>query len=324
MVHNSTAEAEVLTHGETEAAEELVGQSAPMRALRDWIGRVAPSGSTVLIEGESGVGKELVAATLHRLSGRPGPFVAVNCGSMSAELLDSELFGHAAGAFTGASQPRQGLLRHAEGGTLFLDEIGELPLFLQAKLLRVLETQTVRPVGLDREVAIDVRFVAATNRDMAMQVARGAFREDLYYRLNVLALKVPPLRERSDDIAALFARFAQGFATTLKLLPPRLDRAALRKLQAHTWPGNVRELRNLVERAMLLGQTPEACLRLIQRDSVAMQAEGASGYPPDLPLAEVRRRHIEQVLRACHGNKSEAARRMGISRKTLDRQLAGQ
>lgn len=322
MVHDNIGKTDDTTARRVESEDLLVGTSAPMRALRDWIRRVAPSGSTVLIEGESGSGKELVATMLHRLSGRPGLFVPVNCGSMSAELLDSELFGHAMGAFTGASQHREGLLRHAEGGTLFLDEIGELPLFLQSKLLRVMETLTVRPVGADREVPVDVRFVAATNRVLSQQVDLGAFRRDLYYRLNVLSMKVAPLRERAEDIEALFTRFAQGFATSLGLPPPRLGRAALRRLQGHAWPGNVRELRNLVERAMLLGQAPEACLRFIARDPCALQDEGGSGYPLELPLAEVRRRHMDRMLRACRGNKSEAARRMGISRKTLERQLA--
>ena len=297
----------------------IVGESKAMRTLTALVERVAGSNTTVLIEGESGTGKEVVAASVHHHSGRTGHFVAINCGSMAAELLDSELFGHAGGAFTGATHTREGLLRHAEGGTVFLDEIGELPLFLQAKLLRVLEMRTIRPVGTDTEVAVDVRVVAATNRALAELVRRGEFREDLYYRLNVMALRVPPLRERPEDIAALVDYFAHHFSVALSRAPTRLGRAGLRTLQSHAWPGNVRELRNLVERATLLGTTPDACLRLQPQDAAALQTHGHSGYPADLPLAEVRRRHMRRVLRACRGNKSEAARVMGVSRKTLER-----
>jgi DNA-binding NtrC family response regulator len=299
----------------------MIWRSAGMRQLESLLLRIAPSRTTVLIEGESGAGKEVAATQLHQLSGRNGPFVAINCGSMSPELLDSELFGHARGAFTGASQGRDGLILHADGGTLFLDEIGELPLFLQAKLLRVLETSRVRPVGTDAEVPVDLRVVAATNRPMAQLVGEGYFREDLYYRLNVLAVRVPPLRERVEDLPDLIEHFATHFAQTLGVAPAGLGRGGLRKLQSHSWPGNVRELRNLVERATLLGRNVDACLRVIPLDASALQALGDSGYAPDLPLAEVRRRHMERVLLRCKGNKSEAARRMGVSRKTLERWL---
>jgi len=303
------------------AAPGVIGESAEMRKLANLIRRVGAATSTVLIEGESGTGKEVVAASLHHHSGRAGPFVAINCGSMSAELLDSELFGHARGAFTGASVDRDGLFRHAEGGTLFLDEIGELPLFLQAKLLRVLETLMVRPVGTEREVPVDVRIVAATNRSMAQIVGRGDFRDDLYFRLNVVSLKVPPLRDRPEDVGPLTEFFIDHFARRLEMPPVALDRIGLLRLQSHTWPGNVRELRNLIERAMLLGRSPADCLRLHTVDSAVLQQRGASGYPPDMSLVEVRRQHMTQVLRACAGNKSEAARRMGISRKTLERKV---
>ena len=299
----------------------VIGRSASMRALAALLLRIAPSRTTVLIEGESGTGKEVAAATLHVHSGRTGPFVAINCGALSPELLDSELFGHASGAFTGAVQGRDGLIVHASGGTLFLDEIAELPLFLQAKLLRVLETGRVRPVGRDAEVGIDLRVVAATNRPMAERVAAGSFREDLYFRLNVMAVHVPPLRDRPEDIADLLEHFSAQFTETLKVPPARLGRGGLRKLQSHRWPGNVRELRNLVERAMLLGRNVEACLRLQPLEAPQLQSRGDSGYAPDLPLAEVRRRHMERVLDGCRGNKSEAARRMGVSRKTLERWL---
>lgn len=305
-------------------AHGMVGDSAAMRAVAGLVRRMASSNTTVLIEGESGTGKEVAAASLHHHSGRDGPLVAINCGSMAAELLDSELFGHARGAFTGAGQARDGLFRHAEGGTLFLDEISELPLFLQAKLLRVLETLSVRPVGSDTEVPLDVRIIAATNRPMAEWVARGRFRADLYYRLNVLVLRMPPLRERPEDIAPLVEHFAQYFQHSLALPVVPLGRAGLLKLRSHAWPGNVRELRNLVERATLLGMAPDVCLKVQPLDPGLALRNGDSGYPPELPLAEVRQRHMARVLRLCNGNKSEAARRMGISRKTLERRLRGE
>jgi two-component system NtrC family response regulator len=308
-------------HGAAVAEAGVVGDSTAMRTLASLIRRVGPANSTVLVEGESGTGKEVVAASLHHHSGRAGPFVAINCGSMSADLLDSELFGHARGAFTGAGTDREGLFRHAGGGTLFLDEIGELPLFLQAKLLRVLETLMIRPVGTEHELPVDVRIVAATNRPMTELVAAGLFRSDLFFRLNVVSLRVPPLRERPEDIGPLAEFFIEHFSRQLGLPAVSLDRLGLLRLHSHIWPGNVRELRNLIERATLLGRSPAACLRLQTLDSAVLQQRGTSGYPPDMPLVEVRRKHMAQVLRACAGNKSEAARRMGISRKTLERKV---
>lgn len=298
----------------------VVGASAAMRSLANLVSRVgAASSSTVLIEGESGTGKEVVAASLHHCSGRSGAFVAINCGALSAELLDSELFGHARGAFTGASSQREGLFRHAHNGTLFLDEVSELPQFLQAKLLRVLETRMIRPVGTEQEIPVDVRIIAATNRPLAERVSKGVFRRDLFFRLNVVSLNVPPLRDRHEDIAPLAAFFAAHFSRELGLPAVSLSRDELLRLQAHAWPGNVRELRNLIERATLLGRSPAACLHLQTLDSATLQARGESGYPPEMSLDEVRRQHMALVLRACAGNKSEAARRMGISRKTLER-----
>lgn len=299
----------------------VVGASRAMRDLYRLVQRVAGSSSTVLVEGESGTGKEVVAASLHHYSGRTGPFVAINCGAMSATLLDSELFGHARGSFTGAAQERDGLFRHAEGGTLFLDEIGELPSLLQAKLLRALETLRIRPVGADSELAVNVRIVAATNRALAERVEQGAFRADLFYRLNVLSLRVPPLRERPEDIAPLARFFAQQLSQTLALSAPHISPAGLLTLRRHTWPGNVRELKNLIERAMLMGKPPDACLQLQSLDALTRQPPGASGYPAYWSLADVRHQHMVRVLEACNGNKSDAARRMGISRKTLERWL---
>lgn len=302
----------------------VVHQSEAMQCIFTLIRRIASRNVTVLLQGESGTGKEVAAQCLHRFSGRSGPFVPVNCGAISPELLESELFGHARGAFTGASQARPGLFSHAEGGTLLLDEICEMPLSMQATLLRVLEERTIRPVGMEQEHRVDVRIIAATNRDMAEAVAQGTFREDLYYRLNVVSLRMPPLRERPDDIAHLVRLFADRLAQELDLPPLTLDARELQRLRAHSWPGNVRELRNLVERAMLLDQSPVDCLEYSGAlDNGQLPADGTAGdgYPADLPLAEVERHHILKVLAASGGNKSEAGRRLGISRKTLERKL---
>ncbi len=300
----------------------IVGESACMQSLAAGLTRIAPADSTVLIEGESGTGKEVIAASLHHHSGRQGRFVAINCGALSPQLLDSELFGHTRGAFTGAAQSHVGVFKQAEGGTLFLDEIGEMPPFLQGKLLRVLESRSLRPVGSDEEQSIDVRLVAATNRQMKQLVADGRFREDLYFRLNVVPLTLPPLRERLEDIAPLAKFFIEHFAKTLAMPAIALSSADLHKLKRHRWPGNVRELRNLIERATLLARSPADCLRLKPLDSATQQLQGLSGYAPQLSLAEVRQRHINQVLHACQGNKSQAARLLGVSRKTLERQTA--
>ncbi len=301
----------------------IVGHSEAMKSLMTLIRRVAGRNSTVLLEGESGTGKEVAARCLHHYSRRPGAFVPVNCGSISPELLESELFGHTKGAFTGATQSREGLFSYADNGTLFLDEICEMPLQLQAKLLRVLEERSIRPVGTERQQAVDVRIVAATNKRMADEVMRGTFREDLYFRLNVLALRLPPLRERPADIPHLIKLFSEMLASELGLSPVELDAQGLRKLQSHAWPGNVRELKNLIERSMLLGKSPAECLELRQMDAPITlgNARSETGYPLELPLAEVEKRHILRVLAAADGNKSEAARRLGVSRKTLERKV---
>ncbi|MCC5809956.1 MAG: sigma-54-dependent Fis family transcriptional regulator [Ectothiorhodospiraceae bacterium] len=301
----------------------IVGHSEAMKSLMTLIRRVAGRNSTVLLEGESGTGKEVAARCLHHYSGRRGPFVPVNCGSISPELLESELFGHTKGAFTGATQSREGLFSYADGGTLFLDEICEMPLHLQAKLLRVLEERSIRPVGTERQQTVDVRILAATNKHMADEVTRGTFREDLYFRLNVLALRLPPLRERPADIPHLVKLFSSMLSSELGLEPVRPTEEELHALQRHAWPGNVRELKNLIERAMLLGKSPVECLDLKQVDAPITlgNARSESGYPLDLPLAEVEKRHILRVLAASDGNKSEAARRLGVSRKTLERKV---
>ncbi|MCU7906863.1 MAG: sigma-54 dependent transcriptional regulator [Candidatus Thiodiazotropha sp. (ex Epidulcina cf. delphinae)] len=295
----------------------MVGKCQQMRTLCDVIKRVAPMPSTVLIEGESGTGKELAARAIHETSGRSGSFVPVNCGAMTAELLESELFGHVKGAFTGAHLSRDGLFTYAGGGTLFLDEIGELPLAMQAHLLRVLEERTIRPVGSNREAPVDVRIIAASNRDLAEEVRNGDFREDLYYRLNVLSLRMPALRERREDIPLLAEHFIDTLAEELGTDLPQLAEGELAGLLDYDWPGNVRELKNVIERCLLLNKSPSLCVI----GSAAV--DGNNATPCDsaksLLLEAVEKQHILKVLDLEVGNKSAAARVLGISRKTLER-----
>jgi DNA-binding NtrC family response regulator len=301
---------------------ELMGQSRQMAEVCTIIERAAPMPVTVLIEGESGTGKELAARLVHKLSGCRGKFVPVNCGSISSELLESELFGHAKGAFTGAHQQREGLFAAANHGTLFLDEIGEMPLSMQAKLLRVLDEHEIRPVGSDRQLAVDVRVIAATNRSLLDQVHNGKFREDLFFRLNVLVLTMPPLRERREDIAELIHHYAQRLAREFDRPALHFSSREMRALERYDWPGNVRELINLIERCLLLGKPPQDCLEGQSLAPVARDSAGAGeGYPLDWSLRDIGRAHTLRVLAATGGNKSRAARRLGISRKTLDRNL---
>ncbi|MDD3518614.1 MAG: sigma-54 dependent transcriptional regulator [Chromatiales bacterium] len=302
------------------AVEGMVGRCELMTGVCDVIKRVAPMRSTVLIEGESGTGKELAARAIHVWSHREGPFVPVNCAAFSAELLESELFGHVKGAFTGALSSREGLFTYAHGGTLFLDEIGEMPLPMQAKLLRVIDQRTIRPIGSNRETPVDVRIIAATNLRLADEVKAGRFREDLFYRLNVLSIRMPTLRERIEDVPLLVEHFATSLAAELRVPPLRIDRDELRWLGGYHWPGNVRELKNVMERALLLGKLPSEVLRMQSPATDALPVGGAS---QDLTLDEVERNHIFAMLDRCGGNKSEAARRLGIGRKTLERKLHG-
>lgn len=250
---------------------------------------------------------------------RSGSFVALNCGGMSAELLESELFGHVKGAFTGAQQAREGLFSYAKGGTLFLDEIGEMPMSMQVHLLRVLEERTVRPVGSNSEIPVDVRIIAATNRDLAREVEAGNFRQDLYYRLNVLSIRMPSLRERKEDIDVLARHFLQTLSAELGVEPPSFGPAELSRLRAYHWPGNVRELKNVIERCLLLGSTPEHCLSGVAMTSHLPQQTAADG--DSLRLEEVEKQHILMVLEQQQGNKSAAARLLGVSRKTLERKM---
>ena len=301
------------------STQGMIGNSAEIRSLCQLIARVAPTPSVVLVEGESGTGKELVANAMHRLSHRKGPFVPINCGAIAPELIESELFGHVKGAFTGAQQSRDGLFCYADGGTLFLDEIGEMPLLMQSKLLRVLEEGRIRPVGSERDIPIDVRLVAATNRDLEQEVQLGNFRQDLFYRLNVLRLRVPPLRERSEDIHLLVQHFSDRLAKKLGLPAIPFNHDDLRLMQSYDWPGNIRELKNLIERCLLLGRLPAEALR---GDSLE-DCPDDCGYPGDWGLDRVEKDHILRVLGLAEGNKTQAARQLGIARKTLDRKLQG-
>ena len=271
--------------------------------------------STVLITGETGTGKELAGRAIHIWSGRSGSFVPINCGAMSAELLESELFGHARGAFTGAHQSREGLFMYANGGTLFLDEIGEMPLSMQTNLLRVMEQHRIRPVGSNKEVPVDVRVVAATNRDLYEEVRKGNFREDLYYRLDVLSIRMPSLKERLEDLPDLVHYFSNILAGEMGVAPVVLDDGELALLRNYSWPGNIRELKNVIERSLLLNRRPSQCVA----DPQSITQPAAIDDNAGLRLEDIEKRHILKVLGEAEGNKSSAARILGISRKTLDR-----
>jgi DNA-binding NtrC family response regulator len=293
----------------------MVGDCELIKSICQVIKRVAPMSSTVLITGETGTGKELAARAMHKWSGRSGSFVPINCGSMSAELLESELFGHTRGAFTGAHQSREGLITYANGGTLFLDEIGEMPMGMQTNLLRVLEQHSIRPVGSNKEVPVDVRVVAATNRNLFEEVKKGNFREDLFYRLDVLSIRMPSLAERLEDLPALLQYFSSILAAEMGVPALVIDDNELSLLKTYAWPGNIRELKNVIERSLLLNRRPCECVAepaLIQQN--ALQPDDACQQ-----LDEIEKKHILKVLADSDGNKSSAARVLGISRKTLDR-----
>jgi two-component system, NtrC family, response regulator AtoC len=306
------------------APARMVGASRPMRELFDAVRRAARGASTVLITGESGTGKELVARAVHEASGRSGAFVPVNCAAIPADLIESELFGHTGQAFTGARQQRAGLFESADDGTIFLDEVGELPLQVQPKLLRALQEGAVRRVGSDREREVNVRVVAATNRDLEAEVRAGRFREDLFWRLNVIALRVPPLRERPFDIPLLVEHFVAKAAGASGSEPLDVTREALAVLTAYSWPGNVRELENAVERAVAFAQGAEiTAADLPERVRTSGEAAGlvARASARRLTLDELERDYILETLRQTGGNKSRAAEMLGLDRKTLYRKL---
>ncbi|MCR9248456.1 MAG: sigma-54-dependent Fis family transcriptional regulator [bacterium] len=309
------------------AFPRLVGSSPALMRVLQVLDRVVDTELPVLLTGESGTGKELAARALHDHGPRRrGEFVAVNVAAISREVLESELFGHEKGAFTGADRARIGVLRQANGGTLFLDEVTEMPLDLQVKLLRVLEQRRVRPVGGDREFELDVRVVAATNRDPATVVAAGEFREDLYFRLAVVTVQLPPLRERIDDIPDLAERMLADYAAERGEAPRQLTPVLVAALRARAWPGNVRQLRNELQRLVALAEgevlavealTPESSVTGVGETAAAGVAGGPDAAPGTFELAALERWAIERAMKAAAGNKAEAARLLGIGRRTL-------
>jgi two-component system, NtrC family, response regulator HydG len=299
----------------------LVGESTGMRRVRDLIERVAPSDSTVLVLGESGTGKELVARAVHRQSPRRGkPFVTVDCGSLAESVCESELFGHVKGAFTGATNNRAGRFELADGGTVFLDEIGNVVPAIQAKLLRVLQEREIARVGSSEAVAVDVRIIAATNQDLEAARRAGSFREDLYYRLSVVQIAVPPLRARLGDIPLLADCLIRRLADRRNLAPRPLSPEGLDVLMRHTWPGNVRELENVLERALLLAEGAEIGARDLEPVDRRVSA-AARPDDDDLSLATMERLQIRRALDAAGGRVGEAAALLGIDRKTLRRKI---
>ena len=322
--------------------EGIIGTSAKLKAVIDKMKLVAPSRATILIEGESGTGKELIAQAIHQASPRArGPFVAVHCAALSENLLESELFGHERGSFTGATERRIGRFESADGGTLFLDEIGEISQSTQVKLLRFLEAKSIERVGGSKPIELDVRLVAATNRNLEQMVREGKFREDLFFRLNVVRLFMPPLRERPEDIPLLLAHFIKVFSEENGVPPLTVEPGALRTLQAYPWPGNIRELRNFCENAVVLrrgGSLTEYDLEPKFRGAQSAQNPGGSGSAHvanaaasadapgsnagSLSVEENEKRLLREALLKARGNRTKAAELMGVSRRTLHRKIA--
>jgi two-component system nitrogen regulation response regulator NtrX len=300
----------------------VIGRSRPMRNLMAEVERAAGSAARVLIQGENGTGKELVARALHAAGPRRDqPFVAVNCAAIPEELVESELFGHERGAFTGATQARRGRFEEAHGGTLFLDEVGDLSPRAQTKLLRVLQEGELTRVGGNRAIRVDVRVIAATNQDLEARVASSAFREDLYFRLAVIPITVPPLRERAEDVPALVEHFAAQVARESGRRAKAFSAAALERLRAYPFPGNVRELRNLVERLAIM--SPGATIEADDVNAVLPRTSAVSDGPPRLADAvqEFERAQIEDALRATGGNMAQAALRLGLERSHLYKKM---
>ena len=320
--------------------ENIIGESSAMKPVFDMIRQVAPTRATVLIEGESGTGKELVAHAIHNLSGRPkSKLVTVHCAALSEQLLESELFGHERGAFTGASERRIGRFEDADGGTLFLDEIGEIDSSTQVKLLRAIGERTIERLGSNKPIKVDVRVIAATNRDLTALVRSGDFRDDLFFRLNVVKISMPPLRHRREDIVILADAFLKEFAEENNKEVRELTSDALQPLLEYDWPGNVRELRTAIEHGVVMCNGPKIGLRHLPlflrsgepgpvfQPSPAAAAEGkaspapAGGIGDRLNLAEMEQDFIRRALERTHGNRTEAAKLLGISRRTLQRKL---
>jgi len=305
--------------------DSLVGRSAAMREVMELVRRVAPTPSTVLITGESGVGKEVVARAIHHFSEyRDRIFLPVNCGAIPETLLESQLFGHMRGSFTGAIANQEGLFQRARGGTIFLDEIADLPLSLQVKLLRAIEAKEILPIGASTPIKVEVRIIAATNRNLAKAVEEGTFREDLYYRLNVIGIEIPPLRERREDIPLLVEHFIRLHNRELKRNYKGVDSATMKLLMSLPWKGNVRELDNVIEHAMILGSGEWITVRDLPR---ALQQD--AGVVPDLPdtdnlrdaVRAFEKAHIQSVLAKCNQDKKQAAQRLGVSLSSLYRKM---
>jgi two-component system response regulator HydG len=312
------------TLGQQFDSRNIIGKSPAMLKLLETVSQVAPSEATVLISGESGTGKELIAGAIHFNSQRKnGPFVKINCAAITETLLESELFGHEKGAFTGADRRKEGRFSQAHGGTLFLDEVSEMSLMMQVKLLRALQEREFNRVGGEATIQVDVRVIAATNKDLMEQIHDGAFREDLYYRLNVVELQVPPLSDRREDIPLLTRHFLELFAAKNRKEIKGFTPGAMDNLIRYHWPGNVRELMNAVERAVVLARSRY----LDEVDFPFMRDFSKEHYPDalllqgEIPLAEIEKKAILKTLEAADGNKSEAARRLGITRKTLHKKL---
>lgn len=304
----------------------IIGRSPAMVKVLEAVAQVAPSEATVLVTGESGTGKEMIAGAIHFNSPRKdGPFVKINCAAITETLLESELFGHEKGAFTGAHRRKEGRFRQAHGGSLFLDEISEMSLAMQVRLLRVLQEREITRVGGEEVVKVDVRVIAATNKDLLQEIEAGRFRDDLYYRLNVVNLHIAPLRERREDIPLLTQHFLKMFSDKNRKQIKGFTPQAMDRLLKYDWPGNTRELMNAVERAVVLAQSEylaEEELPLILRD-ISLEGETPlkDAIPADLPLDEVEKASILKTLELAGGNKSEAARRLGITRRTLHKKL---
>jgi two-component system response regulator PilR (NtrC family) len=311
--------------------DNIIGQSPKMRAIFDLIQTVAPQTSRVLITGESGTGKELVARAIHENSMRAqAPFITINCGAFPETLLESELFGYMKGAFTGANENRQGLFQAAHGGTLFMDEIGNMSLTMQVKLYRVLQEGKVRPIGSTEESDVDVRIIAATNKDFEKEIAEGRFREDLYYRLSVIPILLPPLRERREDIPLLARHFLETFRKVMEKPVESISPEAMRRLESYDWPGNVRELENTMERAVALETSGEVSLRVLP-DRIAGYSGGATlagsegglaAFPPEgvdfeKEIAETERRYLQAALEKTHGVRTQAADLLKISYRSF-------
>lgn len=308
--------------------ENIIGRSQPMKALVDMLAMIAPSEATVLISGESGTGKELIAKSIHHNSGRKDhPLVVVNCAALTETLLESELFGHEKGAFTGAEKRHEGRFMQADKGTIFLDEIGETSAAMQAKLLRVIQEREIQRVGGHETLNVDVRILAATNRNLAEDVRNGRFREDLFYRLNVVALRIPPLSERQDDIPLLAQHFMEKYARKNRKPVKGISPLAMDMLLKYAWPGNVRELENTMERAVILLPDEHITEKELPPTITEAYTDNSEGTPPpplaavNRPLEEIEKEAILATLEDSGGNKSETARRLGINRKTLHKKL---